>query len=464
MTKPSTEPSSRSSDFDFIKFIKNTDRILKLLGRIFIVLLVIWILWAFRKVYKDDSYVFSAISVPPSLVERGYSSEVIVDKMLSEMQNILSKRYFDEQNPEAYRKVISHPDLNFSAGSRAGYFDLQSLFQVGKVLLGKKDRTIKGHITLDSNNVTLALQMPSEAATHLSMDSKNTLNEVILQGAVYLIRRTTPQYLVYYYLDSQQFAEAEKLLEEIDFNLNNNKKSPTYDYDRIQWYMSWTNIRLAQQDFEAAFQKAEVLQKAYPKDMAAYAQMVNILMSHVVSLENQKVDTVQYMPLARKAVSIAEHIEKQDFNSAFLDKKMAAGWTYANWAYMLQKCNPNDATILNKYNKAVGLLPQASFAYNNLSYYHMDKKDYVAAEEVLKKALFADPKDGNSWDTYAEVMVLKGDSAHFYEYLENALKNRNPTEGITSELYAKDHRWEKFKNEERFKNLLKKYGYSVSSK
>ena len=463
MTKPSTEPTSRFSNFDFMKFVKNADNVLKLVGRVFVVLLVIWILGAFRKVYKDDSYVFSAISVPPSLLERGYSSEVIVDKMLSEMQNILSKRYFDEQNPEAYRKVISHPDLNFSSGSRAGYFDLQSLFQVGKVLLGKKDRTIKGHITLDSSNVTLSLQMPEEAATPLSTNGKTTLDEVVRQGAVYLIRRTTPQYLVYYYLDHQQFAEAEKLLEEIDFKLNNGKKSPTYDYDRIQWYMSWTNVRLAQQDFEAAFQKAEILQKAYPKDMAGYAQMVNILMSHVVNLENQKADTAVYMPLARKAVSIAEHIENQDFNSVFLDKKMAKGWTYANWAYMLQKCNPNDLTILKKYNKAIELLPQASFAYNNLSYYYMDKKDFAAAEEVLKKALFAEPKDGNSWDTYAEVMALKGDMPHFYEYIENALKNRNPTEGITSELYARDHRWEKYRNEKRFKDLLKKYGYSVSS-
>ena len=64
--------------------------------------------------------------------------------------------------------------------SRAGYFDLHSLFQVGKVLLGKKDRTIKGNITLDSNILNLSLQMPDEAAT--------------------------PQYLVYYYLDRQQFS------------------------------------------------------------------------------------------------------------------------------------------------------------------------------------------------------------------------------------------------------------------
>lgn len=448
-----------NTHFDVMKWVKNADRVLKLSGRIFIILLVLWILSAFRKVYKDDSYVFSTISVPPNFSERGYTGEVIVDKVLSEMQNILSKRYYDEQNPEAYRKVLSRPDLNFSAGSRAGYFDLQSLFQVGKVLLGKKDKIIKGHITYDSTQVNFMLQMPDEVAISLTANRQKSFDEIIRNGAVYLIRRTTPQYLVYYYLEKQEFAEAEKLLEEINFRLNNDKKSPTYDYDRIQWFMSGSNLKLAQQDFEGAILKMEALQKAYPNDMAAYSQTVNILMSQVVYLENQKADTAQYLPLARKAVEIAETIDKKDFNSLFLDKNMAMGWTYANWAYMLQKSNPNDPTILSKYNRAIELLPHASFAYNNLSYYHIDKKDYVTAEEVLKKALLADPKDGNSWDTYAELMSLKGDIPHFYEYIENALKNSNPTEGITAEIYAQDHRWEKFSTEKRFKDLLGKYGY-----
>ena len=461
--KPTTKPTS-----PFMDFVKNADRILKLLGRVFILLLVFWILWAFRQAIKDESYVFDSFSVPPSLVDRGYSSEVVINKILSEMQGILAERYFDEQNPEAYRKILYHSDLNFSAGSRAGYFDLHSLFQVGKVLLGKKDRTIKGNITLDSNTLNLSLQMPDEAATPQSQSgliqnslfssrNKKPLDSIIHEGAVFLIRRTTPQYLVYYYLDRQQFSQAETLLQEIDFKLNNNRKNSTYDYDRIQWYMSWTNLLLAQRNFEAAFQKAEELQKMYPNDIASYAQMVNILMSQVVNLENQGLDTAAYVPLARRAVSISENIEKKGFNSIFLDKNMAKGWTYANWAYMLQKCQADDKNILSKYQKAIELLPRASFAYNNLSYFYMDKKDYTAAEDVLKKALLAEPKDGNSWDTYAEVMSIKGDDAHFYEYLEKALQNRNPTEGITAALYANDQRWARFRQEKKFQDLLKRY-------
>lgn len=450
--KPPKDTTPKMMDY-----VKNADRILRLLGRIFLVVLVIWILWAFRQAIKDESYVLEAFNVPPSWAERGYTNEVVINKILSEMQKIMAEKYYDEQNPEAYRKVLYRPELNFSAGSRAGYFDLHSLFQVGKALVGKKDKSIKGDITIDSALMTLSLHMPDGLMPPLSMSRQKPIDSIIHQGAVALIRKTTPQYLFYYYLDRQQFEEAESLLFDIDFALNSNRKNPNYHYDRIQWYMSSTNLLLAQQNFEGAIQKVEDLRNMYPDDMASYAQMVNVLMAQVVYLENQGKNGSELKPLAQKAVETAELIAKKNFSSIFLEKNMALGWTYANWAYMLQKSSSKDNDILAKYQKAIDLLPHASFAYNNLSYFYMDKKDYISAEDVLKKAVLAEPNDGNAWDTYAEVMALTGDNTRFYIYLEKALQHRNPTEGITAELYAQDHRWEKYKQEKKFQDLLKKY-------
>jgi tetratricopeptide (TPR) repeat protein len=112
---------------------------------------------------------------------------------------------------------------------------------------------------------------------------------------------------------------------------------------------------------------------------------------------------------------------------------------------------------LPKYQKAIQLLPNTSFAYNNLSYYYMDKKNYAAAEDALQKALFVEPKDGNSLDTYSEIMAITGDSIRFYSFIEKALQNPNPTEGITAEFYAQDMRWAAYWQRPRFQNLLKKY-------
>ena len=457
MNNPFPQIAAWYANFKFVKFAQKGDDVLKFIGRVFVFILVIWILWAFRQVYKDETYTLSAFNVPPSFEQRGYSGVVVVDKIVSEMQAILSKRYFDEQNPEAYRRIATQPALQFNTESRAGYFDLRALFQMGKLFLGKKDKTIRGDITLDSNQIRLSLLMSDEAAYPLSISSREPLDSLFHRVAVRLIRQTTPQYLVYYYLDRQDYDEAEMLLNEIDFKLNNDRKKATYDNDRIQWYLTWTNFLLAKKDYPNALQKADELIKNYPRDLAGYAQKVNILFNEVIALENQKADKTVYQPIVKEGLVLSQLIEKQDFSSQFLDKKMATGWLYANWAYLLQKENRDSTKVLAMYQKAIQLLPQSASSYNNLSYYYMDNKNYDEAEIYLKKALYADPKDGNTWDTYSELMLLKGDTARFYNCLEQALKNHNPTDGVSSDGYATDARWEKFWNEKRFRDLLKKY-------
>lgn len=457
MTNPFPKITAWYADLNVSKAAKKGDDVLKFIGRVFIFSIVIWIFWAFRKVYVNDAYTLSAFNVPPSLEQRGYSGTVVVDKIVSEMQAILSKKYFDEQNPESYRRIATQPTLQFNAESRAGAFDLQALFQMGKLFLGKKDKTIRGHITLDSNQIRLSLLMSDAAAYPLSIKANESLDSLFHRVAVQLIRQTTPQYLVYYYLDKQDFDEAEQLLNEIDFKLSNNQKTPTYHTDRIQWFLSRTNFLLAKKDYQNAIDKNEELIKAYPKDLAGYAQKVNILFKQVVELENQKADKTFFKPIARQGSELAQLIDNKGFTSQFLDKKMTMGWLYANWAYLLQKEDAAAAKVLATYQKAIEFLPQSPTPYNNLSYFYMDAKNYGEAEIYLKKALFADPKNGNSWDTYAELMLLKGDTSRFYNCLEQALKNHNPTEGISSEAYTEDERWAMFRGEKRFVDLLKKY-------
>ncbi len=457
MTNPFSKIAIWYADFKFVKFAQKGDDVLKFIARVFVFMLVFWILWAFRQAYQNDSYTLSAFNVPPSLEERGYSGTVVVDKVVAEMQSILAKRYFDEQNPEAYRRINTQPTLQFNTESRAGYFDLRALFQMGKVFLGKKDKAIRGNITLDRNNIKLSLIMPDEGAYPLSIGSDESLDSLFHRVAVHLIRQTTPQYLVYYFLDKQEYDEAENLLEEIDFKLNNAPKNEANESDRIQWYLAWTNLLMAKKDYPNALQKIDELRQLYPKDLAAYAQKVNILFSEVVELENQKADKTTIKMIAQEATELAQFVENQNFSSQFLDKKMATGWLYSNWAYMLQKIDTDSTKVLAKYRKAIELLPQAAASYNNLSYFYMDNHNYPEAEIYLKKALFADSKDGNTWDTYAELMLIKGDTLRFYNCIEQALKNHNPTEGVSAEGYAKDARWQKIWTEKRFVNLLTKY-------
>ncbi len=452
-----TNVQLRWKNFDFLKFVKNGDNILKFMGRVFVLFLVVWILWAFRKVYVNESYTIEPFSVPPSLVERGYSGDVVVEKVLSEVQHILSKRYYDERNPEAYRKIASQPTLHFASGSRAGYFDLQSLFQVGKLLLGKKDNTIKGHITRDGEALQLNLHLPDAVAQPFLIQNPAHLDSLFLQAAVYLIKQTTPQYLVYYFLDKGQFTAAEQLLQTIDFNLNNQKNAKNYRHERLQWFLSMTNLEMARQNWDAARTQIREMQTVFPDDLATYTQWLNILTQQVISLENQQAPPSTFTPIAQEAIEIANKIDKNNWNSIFLDKQKALGWINANWAYMLQKTNANDANILAKYEKGISLLPNSATPYNNLSYFYMDKKNYAAAEDALKKALIADYNNGNTWDTYAELMLMKGDTNRFFYCLDKALQFQNPTEGIGVAAYQTDRRWQTTRQMTRFGDLILKY-------
>jgi tetratricopeptide (TPR) repeat protein len=443
--------------FDFIDFVKDADRVLKFAGRLFIFMLIIWILWAFRQAYQNEDYAFQPFGVPPAFVERGYSGEVVTEKIMSAMTNILSARLYDEQNPEAYQRVVARPELSFSEASRAGNFDLNSLFQVGKKILGKKDKVIKGYLTLDSNRTILTLSMTERAAYPLSIKRGEPLDSLFHLAALYLIRQTTPQYLVYYFLGTQQFAKAEELIQEIDFQLDSRPKAKTYDYERIQLEMSRCNLALTQSDYGQAMKYAQSLQKRYPKDLAAPVEMVNILSAQVIDLENQGADSSQIIALARQGISIAENIDRGGWGSIFLDKTKELGYTYANWAYLMEKIHAPNDKILAMYQRATQLIPQSALVYNNLSYHYMDTKDYAAAEAALKKAILADSKDGNTWDTYAELALLQRDTARFFDCAERALQNQSPTRGITVANYKTDKRWQGVASDKRFVKLLEKY-------
>jgi tetratricopeptide (TPR) repeat protein len=445
------------SGFDFLDFVKNADRILKFAGRLFIFMLIVWILWAFRQAYQNDDYAFQPFGVPPNFVERGYSGEVVTEKIMTEMTTVLSSRLYDERNPDASKRVVARPELTFTEASRAGNFDLNSLFQVGKKILGKKDKTIKGYLTLDSNRVQLVVQMTDQAAYPLSIRRSESLDSLLHQAALHIIRQTTPQYLVYYFLGKQDFEKAEDLIQTIDFQLDSRPKTKTYDYERIQLELSRCNLSLAKNDFDGALQHAENLRQRYPKDIAGSVQTVNILAAKVIELENEGSEPAQIVALSQKAIEVAESIEKGGLGSIFLDKSKELGYLYANWAYLLEKIHAPDDKILAMYKRATQLIPQSSFAYNNLSYHYMDRKDYAAAEAALKKAVLANPKDGNTWDTYAELALLQRDTIHFYDYAERALQNQSPTHGITVEVYRTDKRWQGVAKEPRFLKLLEKY-------
>ena len=98
------KPTTKDTSLKFMDYIKNADRILRLLGRIFLVLLVFWILWAFRKAIKDESYVFDTFSVPPALIEKGSPNDGNSWDTYAEVMAFLKAHNI--QNTNKTRKIL----------------------------------------------------------------------------------------------------------------------------------------------------------------------------------------------------------------------------------------------------------------------------------------------------------------------------------------------------------------------
>jgi hypothetical protein len=84
----------------------------------------------------------------------------------------------------------------------------------------------------------------------------------------------------------------------------------------------------------------------------------------------------------------------------------------------------------------------------------LTKKYADEAKSCIEKAIEIKDKEGNFYDTYAEVLLISGDTTNFYKQLTMALRFPNIPKNITSTGYQDDKRWADIKYEKRFKDIL----------
>jgi hypothetical protein len=120
--------------------------------------------------------------------------------------------------------------------------------------------------------------------------------------------------------------------------------------------------------------------------------------------------------------------------------------------------------------KAIAALPQNDFESNsaiynwaaNIKLSHLEvnignnqcEGIIAKAEDFIKKAIVLNQKDGNLYDTYAEILLKKGDINGFYEKLDSALQYPNIPKKITVKDYKKDTRWKDFWKNSKFMEIL----------
>ncbi len=454
------------------KGAKKANIYLLLAWRSVIALFAIWAIWRFNSITDSDTFILRAFTVTPEMEKVGYRGETVVARILSEMLLIIYPKDSSTSRISACRqneKVRLKTQMRIADGSEKSGYDIESLFQTGKKILGREDKVISGYTTNQDGRITLWIQIPDEPLKSVSIPDSTNFDSLFYKAALLLVRQTTPQYLVNYLIQTKQFDAAEVLLAELDFKQRN---LPTAtEKDGIQTLSNWANFYLAKSDFERAYLKAQELHDIYRNDIAGYALRVSVLMSQAVFYEyyepHRKSDI---RLLAEKGFSIAREAEDRarHLKSAYFEKNQARGLMLSNAAYLANQCQLEKPKILEGYlQKSREILPQSVYIYNNLAYFYLTQGNRDSAERYIKDALDANRLDGNLWDTYAEMMLHFNDTTRFFTCFEKALQNQKLVDGITVEEYRKDIRWDgilKSPNKSRFQTLLDKYDFTLAAR
>jgi tetratricopeptide (TPR) repeat protein len=143
---------------------------------------------------------------------------------------------------------------------------------------------------------------------------------------------------------------------------------------------------------------------------------------------------------------------KKDFSQA-IELKPDDPDAYYNRGLVYDNLKEYEKAI-EDYSKAIKLKPSNAFAYNNRGNAYQKMKQYNLALADIENALKLDSTYSYAYATLAEIYSNLSDDEKFYENIEIALQKGFSLEKFieTEEVYNK------YKDEDRFKELLKKYG------
>ena len=449
---------TRYQEASFDKWTKKSNNFLLLTWRASLAFIVIWAIWRFNSYTESDAYVLKAFSVPPHMDLMGYKGETVVAKVLSEMMLIIYPRDSSTSRISACRqndKARLKTQMRIADGSIKSSYDINSIFEAAKTLIGKEDKVITGYIVNTNQQITLYIQMPDEPLKSVSIDEVAPLDSLFYKAALLLTRQTTPQYLVNYLIQKKQFDAAETLLSELDFKQNNMPEAT--EQDHIQTLSNWANFYLSKAistDNIAlthnALDAARELRERFPNDIAGYAMEVSILMTKAgFGYQGYGYDNVKAIDtLAKQAFILAKEAENKNnqLKSAYFDKKQVMGLMLCNAAYLANQCHLADPKVLEKhFQKSRAIMPQSVYIYNTLAYFYLKQDNSNAAKRYITDALNANQNDGNICDSYAEIMLHFRDTSAFMKGIDLALKNQKPATVANVEAYRNNRRWQGLK-------------------
>ena len=393
-----------------------------------------------NKEYKKDIYYLNDFKVPASWVEKGYTGDVVKEAIIDEIDVIRQQSAGFYQNGKLKSTRNKDGDnTEFLTDISVEGFNLKAVMKSAMALLGKKNRTIGGYVTLSDSAQTIAVQITDQMTTKVKVSRKDSIPMLIHKATLQIMRVKRPITLLSYYMrmrDTLEIFETERYVKQ-------NREAINDD----DFFISSSSLALFKKDYADADIWADSMLLKFPNDMYSY-----LLKAKVASFR-MYYDTKDSVTKAKLGRSYLDYSQKAIEHDKIGNKLVPVGEVYFDMAgYYIQTGN---AKVAKEYlDKANKLSPLTAMQNNGMAYYFMSVKDYKEAEKYLQRATKTEPSNGDYWDSLGELYSLQGKDSLAIVYLQKALFSLKKSATVSKKAYQKDPRWVKIAKRKDFKKLL----------
>jgi tetratricopeptide (TPR) repeat protein len=393
--------------------------------------------------YHKNIFYLKDFKVPNEWADQGYTGDVVKESILDEIDKIKQETadYWDKNKSIKSTRSKDKDNTQILSDINVEGFNLKAIVKTILSVLGKKDKSIGGYVTLNDSLQVMSIQITDQVTKRFNIDRKKPVKMLIRDATLHIMRIKQPLVLLTYY---QVRNDTLAMKEAYTYLVKNRDITRDFDF----YYASFVTSGF-ERDFDKAEAWADSLIEKFPNAIAGYKNKAYIYSFRKYletdSLKKEKYGQLQVAYL-KKAVM---------HNNTYDGEKIPLNDLYIELADYYFR-NKNDTLGIEYLEKSSKIEALPSYTSNYLGYIYIKQKKYAKAEIAIKSATKDSPDNGNYWDSMGELYALQGKDSIAVMYLNKALKAPIKSATVSIEAYKKDSRWQRLQKRNDFQLLLRK--------
>jgi len=152
-----------------------------------------------------DPLTIEPISVPPSLVKRGYTAEVVGSRLADRVQQVYAEA--NSARPRlGLQRASQRPDVQVPGVG----LSFQSVVNFARDFARRPETRVRGEITLEGTRLKLWLRSTTGTASSVGPLAEGEFDRLIERGGLEVVKLTTPQIAADYFYDREEVACRER--------------------------------------------------------------------------------------------------------------------------------------------------------------------------------------------------------------------------------------------------------------